>query len=93
MPSNNIKTDDRIREYTNPEDLPSSATYSYVRENTYYSKDRATCYWPHIKNKKHKVTPQAVCLVLLFSVLASFVCPYTLSCRGFRYRLHLSWTE
>jgi hypothetical protein len=60
----------RIREYTTPEDLPSSATYSQIRENTYYSKDKATCYWPHIKNKKHQVTPQAVCPLLLVLLLA-----------------------
>jgi len=58
------RADGRIREYTTPEDLPSSATYSQIRENTYYSKDKTTCYWPHVKNKKHQVTPQSVCPLL-----------------------------
>jgi hypothetical protein len=58
----------RKRDYATPEDLPSSATYSYVRENTYYSKDRGTCWWPHVTNKNHKVTPQNVSMSFLNQV-------------------------
>ena len=71
------RADGRMREYATPEDLPSSATYSQIRENAYYSKDKATCYWPHIKNKKHQVTPQAVCLLFTSYDISLFYCLLT----------------
>lgn len=33
--------------YANKDALPSSSTSSRVRENTFYSKDREACWWPH----------------------------------------------
>jgi hypothetical protein len=48
------------KEYTTLDDLPSSTTSTHIRENTFYSKDRETCWWPHLKNRKHAVNPQNV---------------------------------
>lgn len=51
--------------YADPDALPSSSTSSRIRENTFYSKDREMCWWPHPQDGSIP-SPRAVRLSFVF---------------------------